>query len=595
MCPKYYPSFGGVEEHVKNISERLAKDHQVTVFACDPSGKLPREEDVNRVLVRRFKSFSPGDAYHISFEMAKELKKSGFDIVHGHSYHALPLYFARYAKAGRFIVNPYYHGHGHTPIRDFLIKLYKPLGKKIFAHADKIITISEYEKEILAKDFSIQRSEISVIPPGIDLMEFANLDRIHKETKAILYVGRLEHYKGVQHIIEALPLVDKEFCLKIVGKGPYKATLVKLIDRLGLNGRISFHEDLTRQELLKMYATAGLFILLSKYETLSIVVAEALAAKTPCIVANTSALSEWVDNKNCFGLDYPINNPELAELIRKVVGKSVGDVKLWDWDKMVGEVNGVYSLNSGQRPMITKTKDKFGERYFEYESTYSTAVLKGKKPLYHRFWVGYLKGHKRGGKLLDVGCGKGFLLEYAEKFYETYGMDVSEYAVDEARRRLRRTKLCTGDATRLGFDSGYFDIVTCFDLWEHLEDPDLAIRECNRVLAQNGLLIASVPNTEALGRSWKKEMWHGSRDPTHVSLLSGQEWAELARANGFEVIDRFYDGLWDSPYFAGIPTFVQHIFFKFFFTFAFPLLGILGIKLPFKCGENVIFVCLKST
>ena len=83
VCPKYHPSIGGVEEYVKNISERLAKEHEVTVFACDPSGKLPQEEEINGVLVRRFKSFSPSDAYHISFEMARELRNSEFDIVLG--------------------------------------------------------------------------------------------------------------------------------------------------------------------------------------------------------------------------------------------------------------------------------------------------------------------------------------------------------------------------------------------------------------------------------------------------------------------------------------------------------------------------------
>ena len=34
VCPKYYPAIGGVEEYVKNISERLAKEHELTVFAC---------------------------------------------------------------------------------------------------------------------------------------------------------------------------------------------------------------------------------------------------------------------------------------------------------------------------------------------------------------------------------------------------------------------------------------------------------------------------------------------------------------------------------------------------------------------------------
>ena len=342
VCPKYYPSIGGVEEYVDNISERLAKEHEVTVFACDPSGNLPREEEINRVLVKRFKSFSPSDAYHISFQMARELRKAEFDIVHGHSYHAFPLCFSRNAKAEKFMVNPYYHGHGHTPGRNFLIKLYKPFGKKILESADRIIAISNYEKELLLRDFAIEEDKISVIRPGIHLADLGSLEGICKEPKTILCVGRLEEYKGVQHIIQTLPLLDKDFGLEIVGKGQYKAYLVALIDKLGLNDRVKFYQDLSRQELLKMYRKAGVFILLSQYETFSIVVAEALAAKTPCIVANTSALSEWIDNKNCFGIDYPINSAKLAERINKVTGKKVGDVKLWDWDEVAQQIKALY-------------------------------------------------------------------------------------------------------------------------------------------------------------------------------------------------------------------------------------------------------------
>lgn len=91
-----------------------------------------------------------------------------------------------------------------------------------------------------------------------------------------------------------------------------------------------------------MYAAAGLFILLSQYETFSIVVAEALAARTPCIVAKTSALSEWIDNKNCFAIDYPIEVERLAELITKVSGKEIEHVKLWDWDVVTQQIAKVY-------------------------------------------------------------------------------------------------------------------------------------------------------------------------------------------------------------------------------------------------------------
>ena len=342
VCPGYFPAIGGVEEYVRNISERLAKEHEVTVFAADPSGELTQEERINGVLVRRFKSFSPSGAYHISFQMLGELKKAEFDIVHGHNYHAFPLFFSRYARRKRFIVTPYYHGHGSTLLRDFLIKIYKPIGKKSLIEADRVIALSNYEKKLLIQKFSIDNDKIVVIPSGINLKEFKDLKIAIGKPNTILCVCRLEEYKGVQYIIHALPLLDASFRLEIVGNGSFKGHLTRLSSQLGLEERIDFYQDLPREELLHSYAAADLLVLLSKYESFAIVVAEALASKTPCIVANTSALQEWVDNKYCFGIDYPIRIDQLARLIEEVIGREVKEAKLYDWDRVVEELLIIY-------------------------------------------------------------------------------------------------------------------------------------------------------------------------------------------------------------------------------------------------------------
>ena len=342
----YSPPVGGVAQHVKNISERLARKHEVTVFTHNYRGMLPTEERINGVLVKRFRSFSPNVAYHLSVEMLNELRKCEFDIVHGHNYHALPLYLSRYAKRKKFVVTPHYHGHGHTQFRNFLLKLYKPFGKRIFAEADAIISVSNYEKELLVKDFGLDEGKIRLIPNGIDWTEFAGGGGQEK-TKTILYVGRLEKYKGVQYIIQALPLLDDDFCLEIVGRGTHERELAGLVDRLGLSHRVRFNQLLSRSQLLEMYNRAGVFVLLSQHEAFSIVVAEALASKTPCIVASTSALKEWVDNRNCFGVDYPVDIDQLAGLINKVIGRRVTGVKLWDWDDVVRELEHIYDLGQG--------------------------------------------------------------------------------------------------------------------------------------------------------------------------------------------------------------------------------------------------------
>ena len=205
-----------------------------------------------------------------------------------------------------------------------------------------MIALCDYEKGLLMEDFQIESDKMAVIPNGVNLKDFRGLRKKEEAHKTILCVARLVEFKGVQYAIQALPLLEESTRLEIVGKGTYKAKLIGLAGKLGVLSRIDFYQDLRGRELANRYAKSDLFLLLSKYEAYPITVLEALAAKTPCIVANTSALKQWVDNRNCFGIDYPINNDQLAELINRVVGTKVGDVKLWDWGQVVEEITRIY-------------------------------------------------------------------------------------------------------------------------------------------------------------------------------------------------------------------------------------------------------------
>jgi len=345
VCPRYYPFIGGVEEHVRNISERLANRFDLTVFTTDPIRKLPRVEVVNNVKVRRFKSWAPGEAYYFSKELKQYLirKSNEFDIIHAHNYHAFPALYAAQAKIkNKFIFTPHFHGSGHDPLRSLLHIPYKVFGRNIFTKADKVICVSNYEKSLIMKRFKLDEEKIVVIPNGVDLNEFRGLKKAKKNCKTILCVSRLEKYKGIQYVIEVLPRLESDVVLEIVGKGPYKKNLVKLAKKLNVSDRVKFFKDLPRNELLQKYADADVFVLLSKHEAFGLSVAEALCAGTPCIIANTSALAEWVDGENCFGIDYPIDLDALADLIMKVVGKKVYKPAVLDWDEVANRLAELY-------------------------------------------------------------------------------------------------------------------------------------------------------------------------------------------------------------------------------------------------------------
>lgn len=346
VCPKYYPSIGGVETHVKNISERLAKENDLSVFTTDPSGRLLPYEVENLVKITRFKSWAPNESYYFCRNLKKYLLRNSreYDVVHAHSYHAFPsLYAAQTKDINRFVFTPHYHGGGHTFFRNLLHKPYKLLARKVFEKADKIVCVSNFEKDLIQNRFGIDNSKVAVIPNGVSMKEFEGLERRKRSYKVILYVGRLERYKGVNFLINALAELDNDVILEIVGKGPYKRKLIKLATKLGVQSRVRFFQNLTRSELLEKYAGADIFALLSEYEAFGISLSEALASEIPAIVADTSALREWIDGKNCFGVSYPVEIDELARLIRRVIGKKVGPVKLWDWDEVAQKIADLYN------------------------------------------------------------------------------------------------------------------------------------------------------------------------------------------------------------------------------------------------------------
>lgn len=360
ICPRYFPEIGGVETHVKEISERLAKKgHFVEVITTDPSGKLNKNETINGVKITRFRAFAPGNAYFLVPQIFFYLKKQNYDVVHAHSYHAFPaLFVALAANQKRFVFTPHYHRTGHTVFRNLLHKPYRLFGKVIFSKADSVICVSDYERSLVESDFKIAEKTVK-IPNGIDLQEFKDLKHPEKGTdkkirkeKTLLYVGRLEEYKGVQYIIQILPELQ-DFRLRIVGKGPYETELKNLAKKLGVENRIEWLKDISREKLLECYVDADLFVMLSSHEAFGITVAEALAAGTPCVVAKGSALEEFVDGINCIGIEKPLTKQKVLKIFQGIgnlkkrtkPGKEKG---LLDWDDVANEVEKTYVPNKGK-------------------------------------------------------------------------------------------------------------------------------------------------------------------------------------------------------------------------------------------------------
>jgi len=96
------------------------------------------------------------------------------------------------------------------------------------------------------------------------------------------------------------------------------------------------------------------------------------------------------------------------------------------------------------------------------------------------------------GKLLDVGCGVGILLDVAkEKGYEIYGQDVSPFAVNYCREK--GYKVFDKPLPQLNLPEASFDIITILDVIAHLKDPVSYIEACRKLLKPGGYLIIKTP------------------------------------------------------------------------------------------------------
>lgn len=102
-------------------------------------------------------------------------------------------------------------------------------------------------------------------------------------------------------------------------------------------------------------------------------------------------------------------------------------------------------------------------------------------------------------KILDYGCGIGFnIYYYAKIFPRVYGIDNDKLSVEIARRQLKKLgcnkRILHYNGKKLPFKNSTFDIVTANDVWEHVDDPRLMLKEIYRVLKKDGILFIHNPN-----------------------------------------------------------------------------------------------------
>ncbi len=334
----YYPWIGGVEKVVQQIAEGLNKkdDFEIEVLCCQPRGR-GENEIINGVKVHRASSFGIFWGMPISFSflsLFKKLSKEA-DIIDFH--HPFPLgdlaifLFTRpnfilenlsgFKPKAKLIV----HYHSDIIRQKVLEIFFKPLIFNTLKGAEKILISNP---NLIKSSSYLQKfkEKCEVAPFGVDLEKFKEADENEiqkikeKYGNFILFVGRLNYYKGLGYLAEAMK--DVEAKLIIIGEGPEKKNLEFRIKNLKLEDKIYFLPFQLRKELINFYKACSVFVLPSifKSEAFGLVLIEAMSCGKPVISTELGTGTSFVNQNGVTGFVVPPKNSKaLSQAIQKII------------------------------------------------------------------------------------------------------------------------------------------------------------------------------------------------------------------------------------------------------------------------------------
>lgn len=144
--------------------------------------------------------------------------------------------------------------------------------------------------------------------------------------------------------------------------------------------------------------------------------------------------------------------------------------------------------------------------------------------------------YKQGGAVLDIGCSSGaFLCTMKGPSWELYGIEMEESTAEKARATTG-ARIFAGDAIAAPFLPASFDVITSFDVLEHVYSPRQFLAKVFEWLKPGGIYYATMPNID----SWEARMfgsyWYGLELPRHLSHFSPHSLRHLMNTLGFEEV-----------------------------------------------------------
>lgn len=166
------------------------------------------------------------------------------------------------------------------------------------------------------------RSNVTVIPNGVDTDEFRYTDLSHRDLREVLFVGRLEREKGLDVLLRALSLLPHDLKLTVCGEGERELEYRALAAQLGIADRVRFLGRRTGLALVALFERVGVCVLPSRAEGMPLVMLEAMSSGVPFIGTAVGGIPDAAEHEHSALVVPPDDPPALAGALGRLLNDS---------------------------------------------------------------------------------------------------------------------------------------------------------------------------------------------------------------------------------------------------------------------------------
>ena len=199
------------------------------------------------------------------------------------------------------------------------------------------------------------------------------------------------------------------------------------------------------------------------------------------------------------------------------------------------------------QPLEKDILDLYDSDYFKRGNKY-TPKTNGINPnkLNDLKKIRLIRNYRTKGRLLDIGCGLGGFLETARNHgFDVFGVEISKQAADHVMQKMH-IEVVNGDIFSLGLPDKSFDIITLWDVLEHVSDPFALIAEAHKLLVPDGLILISTGDVSSKWAILSGRYWQLLTPPQHLFFYTPKSLSTLFKLNNFSIKQFTYPGKWTT-------------------------------------------------